>query len=154
MIHVEINPSLETTFNVGILQKAGQVTMDHCQPELDSDLSILLSDDDQVRALNKKYLNIDETTDVLSFSSKEIDPESNRMYLGDVIISHSRALDQARLAGHDVEVELQLLVVHGVLHLLDFDHGEPEQKIRMWKTQEIILEKLGHSGIRIITEQG
>jgi probable rRNA maturation factor len=154
MIHVEINPSLESSFDAGILQKAGQVAMDHCQPEQVVDLTILLTDDDQVRELNKKYLNIDDTTDVLSFSSKEIDPDSNRMYLGDVIISHNRALDQARLAGHDMEVELQLLVIHGVLHLLDFDHGEPEQKTTMWNAQEIILGKLGYSGIRIVTEQG
>ena len=154
MIHVEINPSLESSFDGDILQKAGQVAMDHYQPDQVVDLSIILTDDDQVRELNKKYLNIDDTTDVLSFSLKEIDPDSNRMYLGDVIISHTRALDQARLAGHDVNVELQLLVVHGVLHLLDYDHGEPEQKTRMWNAQEIILEKLGHSGIRIITEQG
>ena len=154
MIRVEINPSLESSFDVVILQKAGQVTIDHCQPDQVVDLTILLTDDDQIREMNKKYLNIDDTTDVLSFSSKEIDPDSNRIYLGDVIISHTRALNQARLAGHDVKVELQLLVVHGVLHLLDYDHGDPDQKTRMWSAQEIILEKLGHSGIMIITEQG
>ncbi|MFC2064889.1 rRNA maturation RNase YbeY [Chloroflexota bacterium] len=154
MIHVEFNPSLDSSFDAHIIQKAGQITLDHCQPDQDSDLTILLTNDEQVRELNRKYLSNDEVTDVLSFSSLEVDPDSKRMYLGDVIISQNRAMDQAQQAGHDVEVELHLLVVHGVLHLLGFDHAEQEQKAKMWAAQEFIMKKLGHPDFRIMTENG
>ena len=107
------------------------------------DLTILLSDDAQVRDLNRQYLGIDAATDVLSFPAGEADPDTGATYLGDVIISVPQAAAQARAAGHGLEAEVQLLVVHGVLHLLGHDHAQPEAKARMWAAQADVLSQLG-----------
>jgi probable rRNA maturation factor len=110
-----------------------------------SDLSIVIEDDARLQALNIEFLKIDAPTDVLSFPSGEEapDPETGRVYLGDVIISYPRAEEQASIAGHPVLAELLLLVVHGVLHLLGYDHAEPEEKALMWSSQAKILHDLG-----------
>jgi probable rRNA maturation factor len=81
-------------------------------------------------------------TDVLSFPAGDIDPDTGEPYLGDVLISFPRAEAQVKSAGHPVEEEIQLLVTHGILHLLGYDHAEPEAKERMWCAQEEILEAL------------
>jgi len=107
------------------------------------DLTILLSDDAQVRELNRQYLGIDAPTDVLSFPAGEADPDTGVTYLGDVIISVPQAGAQARAAGHALEAEVQLLVVHGVLHLLGHDHAQSEAKGRMWAAQTEVLNQLG-----------
>ena len=113
------------------------------------DLSVVLTDDQQLRELNRDYLGIDAPTDVLSFPASEKDPESGEAYLGDILISVERAAQQAEAAGHPVEAELQLLVVHGVLHLLGHDHAEPEEKARMWAAQSEILKSLGLGDIEV-----
>ncbi|MFC2028748.1 rRNA maturation RNase YbeY [Chloroflexota bacterium] len=153
MIHVHVNSSLVLSFDQSLLKKPAQTVLEVSQQGMESDLTILLTDDGQIREMNNKYRDLDEATDVLSFSSMESDPDTSRLYLGDVIISYDRAVDQARLADHDLLVEMQLLVVHGVLHLLGFDHANLEQRSKMWDSQEKILAKLGLSGIKIITEQ-
>jgi probable rRNA maturation factor len=81
----------------------------------------------------------------LSFLAGETDPETDLIYLGDVLISYQRAQVQAAAGGHPVEDELQLLVVHGVLHLLGFDHAEETEKAKMWAEQSKILSQLGCS---------
>ena len=106
------------------------------------EMTVVLTDDEQVAALNRQYLEIDAPTDVLSFPTGETDPESGDLYLGDVIISYPRALAQAEAAGHPVEAELQLLVVHGVLHLLGHDHAEEAEQAAMWAVQAEILASL------------
>jgi probable rRNA maturation factor len=116
---------------------------------LDVDLSIVLTDDARLRELNRDYLGIDSPTDVLSFSASESDPETGSRYIGDILISIPRAREQATAAGHALESEVQLLVVHGVLHLLGHDHAEAKEKKKMWKAQAEILDSLGLSGIEI-----
>jgi probable rRNA maturation factor len=115
----------------------------------DADLSIVLTDDNQMHELNLKWMGVDAPTDVLSFPSDEIDPETGNPYLGDILVSVQRAALQASAAGHPVEAEVQLLIVHGVLHLLGHDHAEPEQKARMWQAQGMILTELGLGEIQI-----
>ena len=111
------------------------------------DLSIVLTDDAQLQQLNREYLGVDAPTDVLSFPASETDPESGTAYLGDILISVPRAREQAGAAGHPVEAEVQLLVVHAVLHLLGHDHAEAADKSRMWAAQAAILEFIGLAGI-------
>jgi len=115
----------------------------------DGDITIVLTDDDQLRELNREYLGINSTTDVLSFPAAETDPETARRYLGDILISVPRAGGQAQAAGHALEAEAQLLAVHGTLHLLGHDHAEADEKAHMWKAQAEILEELGLQGIEI-----
>lgn len=124
-----------------LIEEAAVRTLTH--ETVAGDLTILLSDDTQVRELNRQYLGIDGPTDVLSFPAGEADPDSGVTYLGDVIISVQQAGAQARAAGHGLEAEVQLLVVHGVLHLLGHDHAQPEARRRMWAAQADVLAELG-----------
>lgn len=130
-----------------LIEAAASRTLAH--ETVAGDLTILLSDDEQVRELNRQYLGIDAPTDVLSFPAGEADPDTGFTYLGDVIISVPQADVQARAAGHGLEAEVQLLVVHGVLHLLGHDHGQPEAKRRMWAAQAEVLSQLGLGGLVI-----
>ena len=147
MIHIEINPSLRTDLAPDILERAALAVLAH--QSTDGDLSIVLTDDEQLHELNREYLGIDAPTDVLSFPASETDPETARRYLGDILISVPRAAIQAQTAGHALEAEVQLLAVHGTLHLLGYDHAETEEKARMWKAQAEVLERLGLSEIKI-----
>ncbi len=129
------------------IERAAQKALAH--QSSDGEITILLTDDAQLHQLNRDYLGIDSPTDVLSFPASETDPETGARYLGDIIISIPRAESQARAAGHPLEAEVQLLVVHGVLHLLGHDHAHAEEKSKMWKAQGEILETLGIGEIKI-----
>jgi probable rRNA maturation factor len=145
MIELEVADLLSPSPDPAILQKANleraaQEALRFTSTSLDSGLTILLTDDAQLRQLNRQFLGIDEPTDVLSFPAGHLDPDTNTTYLGDIILSYPRAADQAAAAGHPVEEELRLLVVHGVLHLLGYDHAEPEDQTEMWEAQDRILK--------------
>jgi probable rRNA maturation factor len=133
-----------------LLEHAARIALEHQNASLEADLAIVLTDDEQMQELNLDFRGMDSPTDVLSFpASDEVDPETGVPYLGDILISVERARDQAEAGGHPLEAELQLLVVHGILHLLGHDHGEPAEKERMWAAQAEILARLGLSGIKI-----
>ena len=148
MIHVEANVS----FPEDLLKNAAQATLDHEVEAQDCELSIVLTDDARLQELNREYLGIDAPTDVLSFPASETDPQTGARYIGDILISVPRAQSQADAAGHPLESEVQLLVVHGMLHLLGHDHAEPPQKVLMWKAQAEILDSLGLGNIQIREE--
>ena len=76
------------------------------------------------------------------FQPIETDPDTGHLYLGDIIISLPIALTQSASAGHPLQNELQLLVVHGMLHLLGYDHADPEMKKEMWELQAKLLAEL------------
>jgi probable rRNA maturation factor len=109
------------------------------------DLTIALVDDVRIQGLNRDFLGHDASTDVLSFPANQTDPETGCLYLGDVVISPARAAEQAGERGHSLEAEMQLLVAHGVLHLLGHDHADAGDKERMWAAQVEVLEHLGIS---------
>ena len=102
------------------------------------EVSIAFVNNQQIKELNKKYRNKNEATDVLSFP---IDDE----ILGDIIISASRAADQAVEYGHSLERELAYLTVHGMLHLFGYDHHSEEEKKEMRQKEERALTQLGIS---------
>jgi probable rRNA maturation factor len=115
-----------------------------------SRLTLVITGDEQVHALNRRYRQVDAPTDVLAFATDEtagqdsfVSAPGEPAYLGDVIISYPRAEAQAQAGGHPVSAELQLLVVHGVLHLLGYDHATPAQKRKMWAAQAGILALVG-----------
>lgn len=147
MIHIVVNPSLQTGLRPAALERAALAVLAH--QSVDGDLTVVLTDDAQLHKLNQDYLGIDASTDVLSFPASETDPDTARRYLGDILVSVPRAEEQARAAGHALEAEVQLLVVHGTLHLLGYDHAEAGEKARMWKAQAEALEGLGLAGIQI-----
>ena len=139
-----IESESDPTFPKALLERAARTVLD-LSGSPDSDFPIVLVDDARIQALNRDFLAHDAPTDVLSFPADEPDPETGRRYLGDVVISLGRAAEQARERGHAFEAEMQLLVVHGVLHLLGYDHAEAEEKERMWAAQAGVLERLGVS---------
>jgi probable rRNA maturation factor len=139
-IHVQIRESFAGNVSPALLRAAARAALKH-QKAKSGSLSIKVSGDKELRDLNKKFLDHDYATDVLSFPSD--DP--NSPYYGDIAISYPRALDQARRGGHAVIAELQLLTVHGVLHLLRHDHYTVREKTKMWKAQSEILDILHNS---------
>jgi probable rRNA maturation factor len=141
MIQVEIDSETGIPIATKLVERAARATLD-LSGVPDADLTIVLTGDERVRALNRDFLHLDEPTDVLSFPADEPDPETGRRYLGDVVLSVPRAEAQAGAGGHPLEAEVQLLVVHGVLHLLGHDHAEAEEKDRMWAAQSEVLERL------------
>ena len=148
MINIESN----FPFPKKLLERAALEALTHESESLDCELSIVLTDDARLQELNRDYLGIDAPTDVLSFPASETDPETGARYIGDILISIPRAQLQAEAAGHAIESEVQLLVVHGVLHLLSHDHAKPKEKARMWKAQAETLESLGLGNISIREE--
>jgi probable rRNA maturation factor len=113
------------------------------------EVSLVFTDSETVRQLNRDYRGVDETTDVLAFymlPQKEVDdsfalPPDGVTRLGEVIISYPQVVEQAREQGHSTEKELVLLIVHGVLHLLGYDHEEPKEEAKMRAREKELLEK-------------
>lgn len=132
-----------------LLERAARFTLDLEPDSANADITIVLTDDTQLHELNREFLGVDAPTDVLSFPSDEVDPETGSQYLGDIIISIPRAAQQAQAGGHPLEAEVQLLVVHGTLHLLGHDHAEAEEKARMWAAQAEVMARLGLSHVKI-----
>jgi probable rRNA maturation factor len=139
-----IENQVNQAFPVELLERAAQTALDFSGGPA-GDLTIAIVDEARIRGLNRDFLGHDAPTDVLSFPADEPDPETGQQYLGDVVISLKRAVEQAGEGGHSLEAEMQLLVVHGVLHLLGHDHARSGEKERMWAAQAEILKRLGIS---------
>lgn len=127
------------------LREAAQAVIATAEFEVEAELTIVISDDAHLEALNREYMGIDAPTDVLSFAVHELEPDTGALYLGDIIISYSQAELQARASHHTLAEELCLLVVHGGLHLLGYDHGLEEERRVMWQRQDQILADIGRS---------
>ena len=112
-----------------------------------SELSITLTDDDHIHELNKNFRGVDKPTDVLSFAFRESDEpqilNQEVEILGDIIISLERAKIQAENFGHPYLREVIFLTVHGLLHLLGYDHIEDADRIEMEREQDFIMSELG-----------
>ena len=118
-------------------------------------ISILLVENDEIRRINSQYREKDSITDVLSFpmldmedgrfisEPGEMDIDQGKIFLGDIVISVPRAIEQAQAYGHTVERELAFFAVHGLLHLLGYDHDIPEREEKMRKRQEEVLSLMG-----------
>ncbi|MEW6724519.1 MAG: rRNA maturation RNase YbeY [Bacillota bacterium] len=116
----------------------------------EAEVSLTLVDDEAIRGLNREWRALDEPTDVLSFSLLEGgdgEPEvvggPDEIWLGDIVISLERALAQAAEYGHSWQRELGFLVVHGIMHLLGYDHLTPADAEVMRQKEEAILGALG-----------
>ena len=112
------------------------------------EVSVTLTNNTYIHQLNKQYRGIDRPTDVLSFAlneseEPEIEDGPDVNVLGDLIISVERAQEQAADYGHSVRREVAFLTVHGMLHLLGYDHMEEADRLEMEAEQRFVMEKLG-----------
>lgn len=148
-------------FNVDEVVKAVvDEVLDTEQCPYESQVNVLLTDNEGIRQFNKEYRDIDKETDVLSFPNLDFevpgdfdidedaeadyfDPESGELILGDIIISVDKVKEQAESYGHSRKREFAFLVAHSMLHLSGYDHMEPEEALVMEKKQEAVLQKLG-----------
>ncbi|MGQ9556930.1 MAG: rRNA maturation RNase YbeY [Desulfurispora sp.] len=115
-------------------------------PGEEAEVSVVLVDDQYIRELNHRYRQIDAPTDVLSFAleeGEELADAGEERVLGDIVISLPAAIRQAAEYGHSLERELGFLAVHGALHLLGYDHGEPAGEQEMLARSEAVLSALG-----------
>lgn len=106
------------------------------------ELSLVLTDDARIAPLNLAYRGYDKPTDVLSFADGESPAPDLPVYWGDLIVSVERAVKQAHESGHTVSAELQLLSVHGALHLLGYDHLNAADYQKMWARQREVLQSM------------
>ena len=143
MIQVEIIQDSHPPIPDQLVTGAVEATLRHQVVPESSSLTVVITGEAEIRELNRQYRGLDVPTDVLSFHAGYLDPEDGSTYLGDVIISVPQAQVQAETRGHPLSDEVQLLVVHGTLHLLGYDHADPEEKARMWAAQAAILAQLG-----------
>ena len=140
-IHIQIDEDFSGDVSAKTLREAARAALGH-QGATSGSLSIAISDDDSLQTFNRQFLDHDTPTDVLSFPSESDDPDDEGRYFGDLAISYPRAHAQAMAGGHSAEAELQLLTVHGVLHLLGHDHATEDEKAKMWQAQAEILTAL------------
>lgn len=132
-----------------LIETAVRATLDAQSVAAPAEISCLLTDDAHIQELNRTYRQQDKPTDVLSFPAGDVPAERpGAHHLGDVAISVPYAKRQAQAAGHDLMSELQLLAVHGVLHLLGHDHVDDTEKAKMWAAQTAVLTELGIVHVR------
>ena len=142
------NTSSNTAFNVEAVHNAVHATLKAHDAET-CEVSVLLTDDTDIKQLNRDYRGIDAPTDVLAFAMHEgEDSDINPSLLGDLVISLETAARQAStkngMSGRcgSLETEVALLAVHGVLHLLGYDHQTQEEATAMFEKQESIFRLL------------
>ena len=113
-----------------------------------SELSVFVTGDETIRDLNRRFRHVDEPTDVLSFGLDDgpafATPPDSANQVGEVVISFPTALQQARDAGHGVELEMLHLLTHGILHILGYDHETPDDARKMQAKEELLLDGWRH----------
>lgn len=157
-VAIDILPTFEDEIDEKMLRRVVELTLREVGVSTPVELSLIITDDDELRELNRTYRGLDEPTDVLSFALTEVaaehpseavtaetafvSPPDGITHLGEIFVSYPRAMLQAREAGHPVKQELSLLVAHGVLHLLGYDHAEPEEEAVMRQAQDKIVAEI------------
>lgn len=124
----------------------------------DSELAIVFVDNDAMSALHQEWMGLEGPTDVMSFPMDELRPGSEHTpsegLLGDIVISPEVAAQHAADGGHSIADEIALLVTHGMLHLLGFDHHDEDEKRQMFGTQDQLLEQfLGYAPPQLTEEE-
>ncbi len=144
---IDIQNEAGYAVNAARLKAAASAVLSRHDVEPGSGMTIVVTDNEAVKALNKQFRDVDAPTDVLSFPA-DVPPvmiPGEAPYLGDLIVAYPYTMEQAGREGHNPDDSLLLLVVHGTLHLLGYDHDTPENRARMWAAQETILRAFGVS---------
>ncbi len=144
MIEVNDESGFEPAIGSTEISELATYVLDEMRVHRQADLSILLVDEEQMEVLHKEWMDMPGPTDVLSFPMDELRPapvgvEPQPGMLGDIVVCPSVAARQALESGHATMEEILLLVTHGILHLLGFDHSEEDEKKEMFDLQRRLL---------------
>ena len=145
--HIEWQNHDNYPVNTRRIRAAAETVLTAHSMQEDSTLTVVITDNQAVRELNLHHRDIDAGTDILSFpaDAPPIKIPGEAPYLGDLIIAYPYALQQAQHEKIAVDDSFVLLVIHGVLHLLGYDHDTDENRTNMWNRQETMLRKMGVS---------
>ena len=154
-INVLIAEGLEARLEVSWLQSVAEQALVAQKVSPDAELSLVIAGQERVRQLNRDYLGRDAPTDVIAFSMLPellaggepgappfVAPPDGVSHLGEVIIAYPQAVIQAEEHHHPAKKELAILIIHGVLHLLGYDHAEPDQERQMRAREAEILSQV------------
>lgn len=141
---IEINNESAVEVDEGAIQRLAVFALDAMHVHADAELAIVLVDEGAMEQLHVQWMDEPGPTDVLSFPMDELRPGTEEAptpagLLGDIVLCPQVAQGQAETAGHSTLDELLLLTTHGILHLLGFDHAEPEEEKEMFGLQREIL---------------
>lgn len=158
IIEEEVKVQLDFDYKK-VIEDVVNKAVDYKECPFEAEVSVTLTDNDNIHAINKEYRNIDNPTDVLSFPLIDYEepasfdflddrddcfnPESGELMLGDIVISIDKVLEQADKYNHSPKRELAFLVAHSMLHLFGYDHMTEEEAKVMESEQEKILTELG-----------
>ncbi|MDE6361658.1 MAG: rRNA maturation RNase YbeY [Clostridia bacterium] len=153
---LEIYDEVESNLDFTLIQKVFEEYKKHFSLPDNVSVELTIVDEEAIKDVNRQFRGVDSVTDVLSFPSLEvklpfeskdypmdINPSSGEITLGEIMLCYSRMAEQSEEYGHSKERESCYLVLHGLLHLLGFDHMEQEDKEKMREQEETILGKLG-----------
>jgi len=164
-VHVSVDPAYRRAVPAVLLRRWTRAALEHLRLAANTGIDIAITDDARVRELNRSYRGLDEATDVLSFPYQDqavpapyygeapppptspqafVVPPREATLMGEVVIAFPYAQRQAPIAGHSVQDEIRLLLVHGILHLLGYDHMEPEDERHMGEKTNELLARLSN----------
>ena len=140
----EVNDLVKVDFNYDYLDAVIKKVLKH-EHVKNAYFSIIFVDLEEIQRLNKEYRKIDKVTDVISFALEDNHDQINNeiRVLGDIYICIPKMIEQAESYGHSIKRELSFLTVHGLLHLLGYDHMNQEEEKVMFGLQELILNEAG-----------
>ncbi len=153
-IDVQVFPAFAHRLSKAWLRKVAEQALGIQDEGMSPTVSLVIADDETVHHLNLEYRGLDETTDVLAFplwtSAENAGLDAGGFYLppgetapvGEIVISYPQAARQAREGKRPLRAEMALLIVHGVLHLLGYDHADPRQESHMWARQDEVLARV------------
>lgn len=157
-IHIEKETEVSFDFDEELLIKEViEAALDYEECPYETEINVVLTNNEEIKVINKEYREIDAPTDVLSFPMVEFDepsdfnhveveqedcfhPDSGELMLGDIIVSVDKVISQAKEFGHSEKRELGFLIAHSMLHLCGYDHMEEEEREKMEERQRAILD--------------
>jgi probable rRNA maturation factor len=150
-VNVLVDDQIKGKLEISWLKKVAEQVLLALGAGADAELGLFIATGERVKRLNRDYLGRDEPTDVLAFSAREevgnhppfVPPPDGVLHLGEVIIAYPQAVKQAAEYKHSVEREILILIVHGVLHLLGYEHDRPELELKMRAREKEVMSRIG-----------
>jgi probable rRNA maturation factor len=152
LISITYEKGIKPSITKKYLKHIAEITISHLDIQNDIEMGIVITDDAQIKELNSNYRNINTPTDVLSFhmnsnneqelSADFISPPDRLQHIGEVIISYETAILQAKENDITIKDELSFLLIHGILHLMNYDHVKDDDREVMEKKEKAIFDRI------------